>query len=1077
MKSMSLIRRLAVILTLTVGLLFLATGCSKVTSFRASRALSTADKQYAAGNYGSAEINYQKVLRFKQLHPGAIRQLGLIYFKSGRLPRAYSFLQKAVELDPENVEARTSMGLIALTFRDFKNAAQQANFVLSKQPTNEDAVLLLAESVSSSNAAIQVVQQLRTLIQVNGDQAAYRLALGTLALKSGSLTNATKEVFRAYELDPKSPAVLSALGLLALQSKQVDQAGEYFKAAADLSPLRSPRRLKYAMFKLQFGGADQAATILRDITEKAPDYIPAYLSLAQIAFTSKDFAEADKVVKTILLRDDSNYEALLLAGNLKLAQNDAKGAVADFTRAQSIYKQSAQVLIGLARALVFNGDSAKAISSLNLALTIDTNSVEATVMLAELNLQKGDFTAALASLSRVVKRQPQIPQAHLLLATAHLSRQNYQDALNVYRNMAQLFPKSPEVYFLTAGVFMRAKDFTAARKAAAQALELAPDYLPASEMLVDLDLAENKFADAHARAAKLVEAKPNAADPRLIEAKVFLAEKDFSKAEAALLKTIEINPESSKAYFWLAGIYYDSGKHAEALAKLNALVTKTNDVSAYMQIGLIHESQSKFEAARDAYEKVLELNPRFSPALNNLAYIYAERLSQPDKALPLAESARQLMPYSPAATDTLGWVLYRKGDYVRALGLLQEAASKAPDEPEIQFHAGMVSYMMGEEAAARAALSLALQSTHDAPYKVDARARLATLELDPRTASADSLQAILKKQANDTFVLLRLAGVYERDREYPKAVDTYETLVKTLPQNGRFKIKLAQLYSGPLHNEKKALELAKEAHSLLPGDTEVMRTLGRLALDSGDTTWAASLLQDAARKAPEDLELQYSLAWALYLTGDQSGALDAMQTASSAPSAAPFLPDAKQFIAFTAAASDLARAKSLAGQVSDVLKTNSSYVPALVISAKLDLASGKADQAAKSYGSLLDKYPNFALAARELTILSATNPNPDPKTFDLGLKARTAYPTDPDLARALGVLSYQRSDFVRAIQYLKESILKNPKDAEALFYLGTAQFRQKSPKDAKATLQQALDLGTLPPSLADEAKKTLAGIK
>ena len=40
-----------------------------------------------------------------------------------------------------------------------------------------------------------------------------------------------------------------------------------------------------------------------------------------------------------------------------------------------------------------------------------------------------------------------------------------------------------------------------------------------------------------------------------------------------------------------------------------------------------------FAKARDNYEKVLALDPNFTPALNNLAYIYSEKLNNLDRAV------------------------------------------------------------------------------------------------------------------------------------------------------------------------------------------------------------------------------------------------------------------------------------------------------------------------------------------------------------------------------------------------------------------------------------------------------------
>ena len=130
-----------------------------------------------------------------------------------------------------------------------------------------------------------------------------------------------------------------------------------------------------------------------------------------------------------------------------------------------------------------------------------------------------------------------------------------------------------------------------------------------------------------------------------------------------------------------------------------------------MQLAMLQQQTKNFTAARDAYEKLLTIAPNLPLALNNLAVLYSEHLGQLDKAYDLAKKANEAVPNEPTIADTLGWILFQKGDYGNALRLLQESAGKLPDLPEIQFHAGMAHYMMGEEGPARLALQKAVDAT------------------------------------------------------------------------------------------------------------------------------------------------------------------------------------------------------------------------------------------------------------------------------------------------------------------------------------------------------------------------------
>ena len=67
--------------------------------------------------------------------------------------------------------------------------------------------------------------------------------------------------------------------------------------------------------------------------------------------------------------------------------------------------------------------------------------------------------------------------------------------------------------------------------------------------------------------------------------------------------------------------------------------------------------------------------------------------------------AKQMMPDSPSATDTLGWAYYKGGLRESAVLTLEQCVEKAPKNPTYQFHLGMAWYIMGREQPAREAFA------------------------------------------------------------------------------------------------------------------------------------------------------------------------------------------------------------------------------------------------------------------------------------------------------------------------------------------------------------------------------------
>jgi tetratricopeptide (TPR) repeat protein len=869
------------------------------------------------------------------------------------------------------------------------------------------------------------------------------------------------------------------MGALASMRKDQQAASDSLKTAADLSPLRSATRIKYADFRFQSGSTEDAEHILEDVTRQAPDYMPAWINLMQMFFAERNYDQCAEVIAKVLARDPVNFDALMQSGNLSLAKRDGTNAVATFRRLDSVRKSLPAVKYRLALAYLMNGERANAVSSLTETLTLDHNYAPATLLLAELDLRGGNSTAAVNLLLPLVKKEPQNARSHLLLATAYMAKRQPDDALGVYRQMATVFPKNPEVPRLMGVVYEQEGNAAKARDTYEQSLALAPDYLPTLERITGLDLTAKRYADAGKRLADVITKNPKLAGPWLLQGKVYWAAGQTNEAESAMSKAIELDPDLPGAYLSLARLYLDTHQEQQALARLNALVSKTNNVTALLEIGEIHQQSQQPDEARDAYEKLIVFQPDFVPALNNLAYLYSEHYGNLEKAAQMAERARKVRPDNPFVADTLGWILYRQGQYPRALGLLQESLEKEPNNAEVQMHLGMAYYMMEEEDLARVHLQQALSTDADFAGKDEARQCLALLAIDPATATPATIEVLEKRvhdNPRDPVPLNRLAAIDELHGEVDKAADAYQKLIAQNPQDWKAMIKLGRLYSGSLHQSRKALDLAKAAHEIAPNDPRASAMLGQLVYASGDYPWALSLLEESAPQLPNEPSVQYDLALAYYAAGRAPEADAAMENAAQAGASLPNLDQAKQFLAFRAAAKNPAGTEISSAQVQAVLDKDPHYLPALALSGLLSERQGDNAQATKTYEQILVDYPQFAPAMRQLTFIYAQHSGDEAKAYELGEKARATFPDDLDLARTLGILAYRRADYQRSVQLLRHSSQKFDNDGELFYYLGMDYYQLKQGNDSKKTLQRAVALN-VPPPLAGEAKRVLGELK
>jgi len=508
------------------------------------------------------------------------------------------------------------------------------------------------------------------------------------------------------------------------------------------------------------------------------------------------------------------------------------------------------------------------------------------------------------------------------------------------------------------------------------------------------------------------------------------------------------------------------------LKELETVLAKNPQYSpALLTSGIIFERMGDFAKARDNYEKVLALNPKFAPALNNLAYIYSEKLNNLNRAGELARKAHELAPAEPSVQDTLGWVLYRQGKYQEAAELLEQSASKSSDKGEIQFHLGMANYMMGRLDEARAALQKAVSVPGDFPGKDEAKSRLALLSQTGNLSIPD-LEKFAKENSSDPVTLMRLGAAYAKAGTADKAAQTYEQALQANPKLLEAALSLAQLNAGPLKNNAKALEYAKKARELAPADAHVTATAGHIAYQAGNFPWAYSLLQESSRGLPDDVGVARDFAWAAYSTGKTNEAQEAMRRVVNGPAASLERGEAVLFLSMAPLDSDDTIPANAENEVTKALAAQPDYVPALMAKAAIRLQKGDTPEASAIYSSILQKWPDFPAVQKRLASIYANQPANASKAYELANKARRSLVDDPDLAKTLGILSFQRKEYVRAVQFLQESESRKPLDGKSLFMLGMAHRQLGHKTEAKKVLDQALAAG-IPDDLAKQAKDTM----
>jgi tetratricopeptide (TPR) repeat protein len=1037
----------------------LAAGCSPQA--QKARHLSRAEKYLEKQKQQEAVIEYMNVLRMDPTNQVAIRKSGLTLFDMGELRASYPYLQRAAAADPGDMETGWRLGSVQLSMGDRVQARKKAAEILKRNPDHFEAIMLWAGTASSSNEIDEAATSLKAASARLPQHPKLKLALGSLHVQRKDLV-AAEEVYRAAsKQDPKAWEPHLALGDLYLLKHDAIRAEQEYKLAAELSPVQSLARLRFARFQWVSRKPKEAKAILENVTKESPEFLPAWLQLAQFAFAERDFDTCNSILTRILKRAPAHIDAFLLQQRVRLAQGKTDEAIAECERLVAAFPKAVQGRFFLGLAHLQKGDVKKATAELQKAVELNPDYTEAVRILSEIQIRIGNADAALGLLNDLIRRHPEAGSAYILMGSAYISKRDFTKAEETYRKVMHLMPENPQGPYLL-GLAMRRQGKDAESSAMFEAaLKLAPGFIEPLDQLAAIEVGRTgKWEGALSRIRKQIEIAPDQAGLHYLLGLACFRKADWDQAEQSLIKALELQPGMTAAYLVLSQVYVATHKDDQALARIEkALSVSSNDVASLMMKGGILERRNDVANAVKQYQRVLDLNPRYYQAANNLACLYANDPNMKEKAFELAKRARELAPKDPYVADSLGWIVYRRGDYKWALALLQESADRLPTQPEVLYHLGLCQCALGNEQAARDALTAALETAQDFVGKDQSVDLLALLNLDvavPDSAARGRVEAFLSKYPDSTLGWVRLGALHEKGGDYAAAQKAFERAIALNPQFIPGLLRLVELHSTHLRDFDKALLLAKQARDVASADPYVADALAWLmVLNRGDHKWAHSLLADSARELPDDPKIQYHFAVANYVMGrvDVATALLRKVVASSTG----FL-EAKDAERLLKAVNSPSQERGLVADVGAEGTLSPALIPVVFSDATIAFQKGDQAKAQKEYQRILFHYPQFVPAIRELALLYGTRKETSDEEFKLITKARELLPQDPTIAVALGKVAFRRGQFTYACRLLQENAEKVSGKAEAFYYLGMCQQQLRDRDSARKSFRRVIEL-------------------
>ena len=343
--------------------------------------------------------------------------------------------------------------------------------------------------------------------------------------------------------------------------------------------------------------------------------------------------------------------------------------------------------------------------------------------------------------------------------------------------------------------------------------------------------------------------------------------------------------QSIPSIYEQAAEYIQRGQSPSAIALLELRLRETpGDLKALTLMGLAHAAESRREPAKRYFWQALNIDPRFAPALKNLA-INELALGESENAKKHLQQLLQLTPSDPMAHLALGEIEFGAKNYRGAISHYEQsgnlhmrdapsllkfveacmamkqtakaadALERMPKEADAGSHFRAGSLLAGMERYAGAAREFELARSYGSPYDVGFNLMLAYVKAGQSAAAVRAGEELVAKGYRQAELYNILAQAYEKAGKTKEAYESLRTATTIDPgdwANYNDLIALCLTHK----NYDVALEIADISVTRLPDSDRVHLQRG-IVLAMKENFEGASGEFEAAMKLAPDRSLGY----------------------------------------------------------------------------------------------------------------------------------------------------------------------------------------------------------------------------
>jgi Flp pilus assembly protein TadD len=322
-----------------------------------------------------ADKELTEVLRLQPDLPVALNLMGSLRAKQGRLVEAESLFLRAVQGDKNFTGARMNLVYLYLLKHAPDKAIPQLTEVLTLEPENLDAKVLLGDAYLAKNDLQKAEENYLAALDNKLNNAGALFGLAQISRMKGEQREVAIYLNRVGTLigDSTSTDFLYKFALEAMQVGLFDEAKSALERAVALKPKDPSYLLALGIAWLRKTDLFEAEKLFRRVLVMEPNNAQAQLHLGYVLLNQKKYAEARTWLEKSARTSAPIPEVFYYLGLVAQEQNNDAGAIVLFEKAVRQLPLYAHARIALGSSYMKLKNYVRARQELETAVKLDPN--------------------------------------------------------------------------------------------------------------------------------------------------------------------------------------------------------------------------------------------------------------------------------------------------------------------------------------------------------------------------------------------------------------------------------------------------------------------------------------------------------------------------------------------------------------------------------------------------------------------------------------------------------------------------------------------------------------------------------